>query len=310
MIQETQIRSILEVCKEGNITRAANNIFISQPALSRIIKDTEKRLGIKLFEYRDKKLVPTEEGRRYIEGCYDVLSVYHATLKEINDLKDETTGVIRLGISYQMALFVLPSILGQFREAYPNVRLELVEGKINELENRVRDGISDMAIVYADSNENLSYHYLASDPVYIQVPPVYYSSQDSWNYGFDNKQLDIKDIFGEPFILLKKGRGMRRISDAVFSQKEITPHIVMETDSINLAYELVNANFGFTFIAKTAATMYGKFGSFVCCPVEGMNLSRNIYICTQKNMYLSKASRFLIGLIRNRLAENCEVNFV
>ncbi len=303
MLQEKRIEYLLEVVKERNITQAAQNVYISQPALSRIIINIEKKIGTDIFVRSNEGLTLTPEGEKYIEGCIRALNMYRSAIREIEDMKEAKRCCIILGITTQMGLYLLPKILDEFKISFPRVQLCLVEERLDIMQEMVRTGKIDVALVYSSGEPDLNYIYLGNDPIYLMAPPYYYQKQEHWSYGFENAPVVLSSLLEADFILLKKGRGMRAITDVLFDQHAMWPNVVFETESINLAHVLVQNNQGFTFIARTAARLFDNTSPGVYYPVSGLALKRTLFMCTRQGEYLPHSTRFLIDLLGNALAE-------
>ncbi len=295
MINEKQIQYLLTVAEERNITSAAKKLYISQPALSRMILDLEHSLGTPLFIRDRGNLQPTQAGEIYLAGCREVLAVSRSVSKKISDLSQSRTGTIRLGATALTGEFLIPRIMDFFEQAFPHVELLLIEGKMDALQELVKNGKADLALVYQSHDEELDYHMVLENPVYLQVPPDYANSQGGWTPGIHNPAIAPDVLSGKPMILLKKGRGMREIADRVLEHFSIVPGKIIETENMHLANRLASDGRGFTFVPGIA------LHPFMCCEnrefycqIQDYPLKRSLYCCSRKNSYLTEAERYLI----------------
>lgn len=298
MINEKQIQYMLTIQEEQNITAAAKRLYISQPALSRMLLDLEKELGAPLF-FRDRgKMRPTRVGEIYLQGCRQLLGVSQAVAREISDLTGSQSGTILLGMTPMTDEFLLPHILDDFEHAFPGVELEPVEARASALLELVHSGKADMALVYQTNDPELEYQPLRTDPIYLQVPAPFAQTQPQLHPGVDNPPLPPDVLDGQPFILLKKGRGMRQTAQQLFEQFHITPGRVIETENIHVANRLVHLGRGFTLVpGLTARRFFYNDDNSIYCPVEGAVLERTLYACCRKNEYRSRAQQYLLKLI-------------
>lgn len=300
MINQKQIKYLMTVVEEKNITSASKKLFVSQPALSRMILDIEKELGTPLFIRNRGNLQLTNAGKIYINGCRDVLMTHHNVLRAIEDLKDGKSGKIMLGVTSLTGEFLLPNILESFEKVFPNVELSFMEAKMSILEDVVRSGKIDIAFVYDSSNPELTYEKSFNDNVYIQVPKSFITDNNKWSPGINNPKLHSKDLSGQDFILLKHGRGMRDIADDVMDKLKIIPGRIIEIDNIHLAGKLVALNRGFTFMPGIAISglqdsiTVNYYTTLYKTPIQ-----RTLFACYRKNAYISKAERYIMDLCRN-----------
>ena len=299
MINEKRIQYLLMVAEEQNITSAARKLFVSQPALSRMILDIEQELGMPLF-VRDRGAVrPTQAGEVYLRGCREVLAIDRAVKREISDLRSSRRGKITLAVTALTGEFLLPRILSDFEAAYPGVQLELLEARTMALSELVKNGKADLALVRKQETSELSYERVMENPVYLQLPPFYVEACGvNFRAGIENPPISPLVLNGQPVVLLKEGRGLREETDRLFLQYEITPSKIVETENIHLAHQLVNLNKGFTFIPDFAVhDFFHDDAESIYCQLDGYTMTRPLYACYTRNRYLTAAERQLIDLI-------------
>lgn len=293
MINEKQIHYLLTVSEEKNITAAAKKLFISQPALSRLILDLEHSLDVALFIRERGNLHLTQAGEIYIQGCQDALAISDSVTKRIRDLKDSQSGSITLGVTSITGEFLLPYIWDSFEQSFPLVELTLMESNMNSLHEMVKNGKVDMALVYHTEEPELNYELVLENPIYLQIPPCFFNDKTK-----HNEYLQPEQLSNQPLILLKKGRGMREIADRFLTQFQIAPSKIIETDNIHLASSLVCLNKGFTFVPSIAVHHFSQNNSpYIYSEIDNYPMKRNLYCCYRKSGYLTKAERFLIDLI-------------
>lgn len=298
MINERLIQYLLAVAEEQNFTSAAKKLYISQPALSRMILDLERSLGTPLFVRDRGNLHLTRAGEIYVEGCREVLAVSRSVTKQIADLNGGRSGRIMLGVTAVTGEFLLPQILGDFEQKYPQVELVLTEEKASVLQDLVKRGKTDLALMYR-TDPDLECHMIAENPVYIQVPPAFTEGKTGWKPGKQNPQIEAEALQNQSLILLKKGRGMREIAEQFLKQFSIEPARIFETENIHLASRLAALNRGFTFIPGIAVSplMQDEQRGYYC-QVKGYPMKRNLYCCYRKQSYQTEAERYLIGRIQ------------
>lgn len=220
MFHEKYLRDFLKVCENGNITAAAAQLGLSQPALSRIVKTVEKEAGMPLLAREASGVYLTQAGEIYARMAQAMLENYQNGLREIHDLRDSQSGQIRLGLSRISSETLLPVILEQFRTLYPQVELRLTETLIRQLNPLLRQGKLDLALTYFPDDPELEYTRLLTDTVYLEAPPGF-SRLFSWIPGTGHVLEDVGRLRNQPFILLKPGRGLRYKADQFFREGKI-----------------------------------------------------------------------------------------
>ena len=298
MINEKRIQYLLTVAQEQSITTAAKKLYVSQPALSRMILDIEQELGTPLFIRDRSALRLTQAGEVYLRGCRQVLAIDRSVKREISDLISSRRGKITLAVTALTGEFLLPRILNSFESAYPDIQLELIEERTSLLAEYVKNGKADLALVRKKDENDLSYELVMENPVYLQVPSFYSKKHAGYRSGIQNPPISPTALNGQPIILLKKGRGLREEAERLFLQYQITPGRVLETENIHLAHELVNLNKGFTFMPDFAVRdFFHDDARSVYCLMENYSMVRPLYCCYAKHRYLTQAEHFLIDLI-------------
>lgn len=299
MFHEKYLRYFLTVCEEKNITAAARKLELAQPALSRIIRELEQEAGLPLLVREASGVYLTQAGEIYARSARRVLEAHQEGQREIHDIRDSHTGQIRLGLSRISSEVLLPVILEQFRKQYPQVELQLTETWIRELNPLLRQGKLDLALTYEDTDPELEYRPLLTDPLYLEAPAFFYEKQGSWAYGSTNVLEDVSLLEHMPFILLKPGRGMRFQADSLFRETGLHPRVILETDSVTLSHRLVLANQGFALIPRMALQILRRKNWAVFYQLPAFPLHRTLYLARRRGAYQTRAMEALAQLIRS-----------
>ncbi len=299
MFHEKYLRYFLTVCEEKNITAAARKLELAQPALSRIIRELEQEAGLPLLVREAGGVYLTQAGEIYARSARQVLAAYQEGQREIHDIRDSHTGQVRLGLSRISSEVLLPVILEQFREQYPQVELQLTETWIRELNPLLRQGKLDLSLTYEDTDPELEYQPLLTDPIYLEAPAFFYEKQGNWSYGSANVLPDVSLLEHMPFILLKPGRGMRFQADSLFREAGLHPRVILETDSVTLSHRLVLANQGFALIPRMALQILRKKNRAVFYQLPAFPLRRTLYLARRRGAYQTRAMEALARLIRS-----------
>lgn len=303
MINERQITYLLTLAEERNITHAAKKLYVSQPALSRMLLDLEKELNVELFSRNHGTLTPTQAGEIYLKGCRDALAISNSVNKQLEDLQSSKSGQIILGSTAVTGEFVFHHLLQAFENKFPHVELVPKDARMNELPDLVKTGKIDMAIMYQTNEKELLYTPFLDNPVYVQVPASFVKATGAWKTSKSVPKIKASQLKDQPFILLKKGRAMRTIADSLFTRFQITPVRTIETESILLANKLVELGKGITFVPGIAAHDFAQQNSNAFyCEIEDFPMKRSLYFCQRKGTYQTEAERYLVNEIPALLA--------
>lgn len=254
MINFLNLEYFLAVAEELNITRAAKRLYISQQSLSNHISNMEKEFGVQLFN-RTMPLTLTYAGRSLKTRAKQLLDLKDETYRELSDIKDFTTGQLSIGVSHTRGRFLLPAILPAYREKFPNIELNLVEGNSQELSSALIHGEIDLMVdLLPFKAENVESIPICEEEILLVVPD---QILDSF---FPGEQDEIKKRLEEnpdilllrdcPYLLIHKGNRVRTIADEIFEDAQLSPTILLETENIETVLALAAKGMGITFYPR------------------------------------------------------------
>ena len=242
----------LAVAEEGNITRAAKRLHISQQALSNSIARLESELGCRLFERR-QGLELTYGGRQYRQAAERILDIQKQTEALLHDINGNVRGELRVGISHTRGQALLPLVLPSFMEKYPQVELSVLEGDTRTLEEHLERGDIDVLIGFAPFRlEGAVARTLMRDRLFLVLPRTLLQKrlptpgQAEACLAQFAKTHDLGLFRDYPFVLLKEGERIRTIADRLFRERGFQPQIRIETRNMQTAVALAAEGVGLT----------------------------------------------------------------
>lgn len=244
----------LAVAAEQNITRAAEQLNISQQALSNQISRLEQEIGTELFN-RKHGFELTYAGKILQESASQILDISKQTENIINDLNSNNRGELKIGVSHTRGQAILPLLIPEFSKHYPQVSLTVVEENTHLLEDHLEKGVVDIMIGFKpfllESAKSID---LMKEKLFIVASNVLLEEHFGENYrDVCDKYLEDPDlsIFDEmPFVLLKKGDRIRTIADSEFIKARIHPDIRLETGNIQTSFALAAEGIGLAVIPE------------------------------------------------------------
>ena len=258
---------MLTVYQEGSITSAAKKLYVSQPSLSQMIKLVESNLATPIFNRSTDPLTLTYAGEKYIEAAQKILAINSNLEREIEEIKDEEHGKIRLGIPVQRGLKVLPAVLPRFYQDYPYVDIQIWEVGSNNTNKLLLDGTVDLACLTT-------------------VPK--------------------HEAKNEKFVSNKPGHSVRSIQDSLFITNNIRPRILIETSNIDIEKRVAIACGAVTICPLNYIEDSDGIGekAFIY-PLLDTGNTRNCYICHRKDLYLTKYMCDFIRLVQETSRMDC-----
>ncbi|MDH1601849.1 MULTISPECIES: LysR family transcriptional regulator [Empedobacter] len=202
------------VAKRLNFTKAANELNITQPAVTKHIKEIELNLNIKLFERNGTKIKLTKAGEILLKYTEEIFSVYQKIEFEIGQLQEKQKGILRLGASTTIAQYVLPPILAEFRKRFPEIQLSLVIQNSERIEELLGNHKIDVGLIEAQI-KNRTFHYFP----FMKDEIVLVSRQNHSIFTKNNIKLD--DLKNIPLVFREPGSGTLETIDLALKSKNI-----------------------------------------------------------------------------------------
>ena len=239
----TQLRYFLKVCERGNFTRAAADLQVSQPALSRSIQKLEEELGQPVFERKTRSIALTDAGTLLQSRAQQVLSVLDDTKAEITD--DGRSGRIRVGAIPTIAPYYLPGVLRTFSEAFPNAAIVVQENTTDNLIRNCEQGEIDLAILALPiTAQHLKFEKLFEEELLLVLPP---------DHPLAEKQaIRLHHVEPYPFVLLDEAHCLTDNIVSFCQQRSFQPVAVERTSQLAMVQELVSLSHGVSMIPAMA----------------------------------------------------------
>lgn len=241
----SKLEYIVKVAELGNITRAAEELYMTQPALSHYISRVEKEEGVKLFDRSSNPITLTYEGERYVETARQIIDLNRILKEEISDVKNARKGRLRIGIPPLRAANMLPKFIPVFAQEYPNVQIQTVEHNSRQLREDVLKGSVDFAVLpkLGDLND-FSIIPLYREELVLTAGDGVIDPSQCYEGSDGRKIIHFDQLKSVPFILLKSGHGSRGALDILFELNGYQPVIFMETTNNETAFGLAAAGMG------------------------------------------------------------------
>ncbi len=144
---DTRLRVFRSVATQLSFTKAANELFISQPAITKHIQELEKEYGVRLFDRIGNRIQLTRAGKLLLDHACKIIDAYHDMDFDMKKLSQKSEGELRIGASTTISQYVLPEMIARFRSLYPDIRLTLLSGNSHEIEGALASGRIDLGMI-------------------------------------------------------------------------------------------------------------------------------------------------------------------
>ena len=306
---------VYEVYKERSFTKAAQNLYISQPSLSARIKKIEEIIGEPLFDRSTTPLQLTEVGKVYIEAAEEITQIEQRVENYINDLAGLKTGNLAVGASTLFAAYVVPSLITQFNQKFPDVHIQLIEGNTAELEEMLGSNALDFVID--------NYHYdsilynkelYCEENILLAVPKHFAVNEELGMYQLSYKNIKNKNYLNQkypavplgrfadlPFIMLTQGNDTRTRGDRLCRIVGFKPNIVLEFNQQSTAYMASSTQLGATFISDILVSQLPTFENLVYYKLDGEEAKRKVFFYYKTHKYKTRVMEEFIRMMHEQI---------
>lgn len=278
-----QIKSFIIVADLKSFTKAADVLFMTQPAVSWQIKALEEHVGLPLIERNDKRVVLTEAGKQFYRDAKEMLAVYDRAMDTMDDYKGLQRGKLKLGASTIPGEYLMPKYIGNFKKGYPGVDLSLTISDTGHIVDMLLDRSIDLGVVGA----KIDYEAVEFVP-FIQDELIMIAASDS----DIPDEINVADVANIHLIVRETYSGTQMVlkeSLASHGIKEEDLKITMELGSTQAVITAAVGGLGAAFVSKLAADAALKAKTVKQVVIDDLSLKRDLYVVTLKNTHFTRA---------------------
>ncbi|MDJ0518422.1 MAG: LysR family transcriptional regulator [Trichodesmium sp. MO_231.B1] len=284
-----QLRILKAIAAEGSFKRAADSLFVSQPAVSLQVQNLERQLNVPLFDRGGRRAQLTEAGHLLLTYGEKILSLCQETCRAIEDLQNLQGGTLIVGASQTTGTYLLPRMIGMFRQKYPDVAVQLHVHSTRRTAWSVANGQIDLAIVGGEVppelQESLEVVPYAEDELAL-ILPVSHSLAEK-------ETIQKDDLYHLNFITLDSQSTIRKVIDQVLSESGIDTRrlkVEMELNSIEAIKNAVQSGLGVAFVSVSAIEKELQIGVLTTAKIDQIVINRILSVIYNPNRYRSKAA--------------------
>jgi len=279
----------LAVAEKGSFTKGASEVFISQPAVTRHIRELENSWGCSLLDRTGSGVVLTEAGRLLYRRLKEIQGNYQALQNELSALSETARERIPLGASTTVAQYILPEILAAYSRVNPKVQVQLFSGNSQDIQSRLLTKEVDLALVENDSSsQGLKYLDFQEDEIIaVCGRDTLYSRKPSMNR---------EEILSAPLVLRESGSGTREVIQRELKSPLVGDHIIGTTEGIKGFLR----NFdGISLVSKEAVREELFSGSLKEIPLKGISFRRMLRLAFRQGALSPSLQRLVDFILGN-----------
>jgi LysR family hydrogen peroxide-inducible transcriptional activator len=238
-----QLRYFVAVADEGSFSRAAAKVRVAQPSLSQQIRKLEAEIGQPLFDRLPRSVVLTEAGRCFIDYARQILTSIEDARRCVNELEGEISGTLAVGAIPTIAPYVLPQLVRNFHEHYPEVTLEIVEDVTDGITRRIEAGELDVALASTcQQSPTLRREWLDNEPLLALVPKEHPLAKKTL--------IELDDLKSERFLLLHEMHCLSRQVHHLLESRRLRPQIALAGSQLTTIANMVAASIGVSIVPQ------------------------------------------------------------
>lgn len=285
------MKIFVQVYQLRNVTRAAECLHMTQPAVTRAIHEIENYYGICLFERMNRRLSPTETAHQLYAQALHIVDSFDAMDRELRNW--DSFGILRVGASITLGNFLLPPLVCQFQKEHPNITVQATISNGESLQQKLLDNQLDIALVEGWLDDaNLHTEEFHRDRMVLIVPPDHPL--------LSQQTVNLQDIPLYPLLLREEGSAGRRFLDGFFSARGMVLHPIWESVSTQALVKAVAYGLGISLLPEQLVRQDIADGHVCTHKIEDADLTRQHYLVWHKNKYLNSSLHSFIDLCRTK----------
>ncbi|MGD0713680.1 MAG: selenium metabolism-associated LysR family transcriptional regulator [Gaiellaceae bacterium] len=293
-----QLAAFCAVVERRSFSQAAEQLGVTQPAVSLQIRSLEKRLGLQLLDRSGRRVEPTEAGQRLYRSAQRLLAMEEQLLAELGDeAEGELTGRLEIGASTGPGGTALPIVLCEFQARHPDIHVALSVSDTQRVVEQVARRELELGVVGAvRRHRGVVFEPFFRDEVVLAVPR---------GHRFANRTVPLDELKGEPLVLMQEGAGVRQVIDDELRNAGVRLRdldVRLELGLQESARSAVVAGFGVTFISRSAIESDLAAGTVAIAQVEGLEPSREIALVRSSGRAETRVAQAFVAYARSRLA--------
>jgi DNA-binding transcriptional LysR family regulator len=289
----SQLRTFQAVAQTRSFTRAADVVHLTQPGISKHIKQMEEHYGVPLFDRLGKKVALTQAGEILFEATQEIMASITAAEQRIQELKGLHGGKLVLGASFPIGIYVLPAILAAFRKQCPAVEVTLDISLSEKIVTETLANKLDLGLVSHEVHDPRLFAREFMTDELIAIAPS--------GHGWASKnQIRPQDLVGETFLVAARGAGTRAVVEERLKEKGIVLKSVLDFGNTEGVKRAVEVGLGVSIQSKCVVQREIAAGSLAGSSLAGMDANLEYFYICRKDKHLSNAAKAFLALLQTQ----------
>ena len=294
-----QLEIFVKVAELGSFSKAADALFLTQPTVSEHIRSLEDELGVRLLDRLGRGAAVTKGGALLQGYAQRLLALSREARQAMESFQGRMSGELLVGASTIPGEYILPALIGRFKEKFPDIAITLLIGGSQAVTEWVAEGRAEVGVVGARSgHRGIEFRELFPDDIVLIV-----SAAHPWH---GRKHVTMEELRAEPLLLRERGSGTRAALEAALTQagSDIAAfRVVGEMGSTQAIKQAVRSGVGIAIISKRAVDDECRAGLLSSVKVKDLRVSRFFYLVTHRDRSRSPLAQAFVDFVESQLPE-------
>lgn len=285
----SELTAFIKVAESGSFSIASEQLFLTQPAISKRIASLEDQLNTRLFDRLGRQVLLTEAGKRLLPQAKHILSAINEAKSSMVAEQEEVNGELKMATSHHIGLHRLPTILKQYQQQFPNVMIEINFTQSEEAYQQVRKGETELAVITLANTQDEQIESIAiwSDPLMCVVSHEHPLASMT--------KIELDQLARHPCVLPDKNTFTRQMVDQVLGENHLKPNVRMSTNNFDTLTMLVSIGWGWSLLPSTLVT-----DKLTVLKTDELTLERKLGVIYHKQRTLSRSANAIIKMLQEQ----------
>ena len=296
-----QLQIFEAIAQHGSFTRAAEELFLTQPTVSQQLKQLTKAIGVPLYEQIGKRIYLTDAGKAVLEVGRDISQRFNDLEMTLADIKGLKQGNLKLA-AITTAKYFVPRILGTFRQRYPGINISLQIANRQQILDRLADNLDDLYFIGQPPEDlEINLRHFLDNPLVVIAPRNHPLAQE--------KLISLERLIEEPLIMRESGSGTRMAVEGFFAENRLKMKVEMEIGSNEAIKQAIVGGLGLSVLSRHSLALEGPQGPLVVLDVEGFPIQKHWYVIYPRSKQLSIVAQTFLDYLLTEGKESAQ-NFL
>ncbi|MFM7574723.1 MAG: LysR family transcriptional regulator [Snowella sp.] len=296
-----QLQIFEAIAQHGSFTRAAEELFLTQPTVSQQMKQLTKAIGVPLYEQIGKRIYLTDAGKAVLEVGRDISQRFNDLEMTLADIKGLKQGNLKLA-AITTAKYFVPRILGTFRQRYPGINISLQIANRQQILDRLANNLDDLYFIGQPPEDlEINLRHFLDNPLVVIAPRNHPLAQE--------KLISLERLVEEPLIMRESGSGTRMAVESFFAENRLKMRVEMEIGSNEAIKQAIVGGLGLSILSRHSLALEGSQGPLVVLDVEGFPIQKHWYVIYPRNKQLSIVAQTFLDYLLTEGKESAQ-NFL